>query len=195
MIVFLHSVDAFTYDVGTVICDGDYSCYGSYLTGVREAVECSGEKACSEIFGENSGTYFVISPFNKDGNFFDRDFSGDDYSDGITVTCDRKDNDQESACGYYSAGQYNPDTLSRTRIDVGIEGTLKCQSETPGDFACEYISFGGLNEAKNAQCNQIEGADYARRIFIRPDDFEPNGEQVFPKNSTAVEVCVDGIPQ
>ena len=193
MIVFLHSVDAFTYDVGTVICDGDYSCYGSYLTGVREAVECIGEKACSEIVEENSGTYFVISPFNRDGNGF---FNGDDFSDGITVTCDRKDGADKSACGYYFDGQYDPDTLStRTQIDVGIEGTLKCQSETPGDFACEYISFGGLNEAKNAQCNQIEGADYARRIFIRPDDFEPNGEQVFPKNSTAVEVCVDGIPQ
>jgi hypothetical protein len=76
------------------------------------------------------------------------------------------------------------------RIDVGIDGTLKCQSETDGDFACEFISFGGLNQTKNAQCDNIEGKDNSRRIFIRPYDFDDNNEFIFPKDPTAVEVCV-----
>jgi hypothetical protein len=153
--ILMHTVDAMTYDVGTIVCDGDYSCYGSYLNGVRKSVECSGERACADITTTAGGAYFVISPFNNDGNIFDKGFNGSDYSDGISVTCDRKSTDGESVCGYFYEFLYSPETLSRTKIDVGVNGKLTCQADFNGKDACEYIAFGGLNKTKNAQCSNI----------------------------------------
>jgi len=166
-------VAAKTYDVGYVTCDGAYSCYNSYLEGIRNSVTCKGERACAD--------YFTTSGFG-----FMKITSIDPYNVGINVTCSR-DDDDDTVCGYAYKNGYNPTYPNapygpRTKFDVGIGGKLKCESTSDTKVACKYILLAPSCE------NLVDNELSAEKIFLYENFRSPYGDQPYTKYT---EQCTD----